>query len=52
VLLVHTSGLPAFARTRAFYRRAGYAEEARIRAFYAAGEDEVVFWKALDGAAP
>jgi GNAT superfamily N-acetyltransferase len=52
VLLVETSGLPAFARTRAFYRREGYAEEARIRAFYAAGEDEVVFWKALDGAAP
>lgn len=47
VLLVETSGLPAFARTRAFYRRHGYAEEARIREFYAAGEDKVVFRKAL-----
>lgn len=47
VLLVETSGLPAFARTRGFYHGAGYAEEARIRDFYTAGEDKVVFWKAL-----
>jgi ribosomal protein S18 acetylase RimI-like enzyme len=47
VLLVETSGLPVFARTRAFYRREGYAEEARIREFYAAGEDKIVFWKAI-----
>ena len=47
VLLVETSGLPGFARTRAFYQREGYAEEARIRAFYAAGEDKITFWKAL-----
>ena len=52
VLLVETSGLPAFARTRAFYRARGYDEEARIREFYAAGEDKVVFRKALAGAAP
>lgn len=48
VLLVETSGLPAFARTRAFYRGIGYVEEARIREFYAAGEDKVVFWKRLE----
>jgi ribosomal protein S18 acetylase RimI-like enzyme len=47
VLLVETSGLPAFARTRAFYRANGYDEEARVREFYAAGEDKVVFRKAL-----
>lgn len=47
VLLVETSGLPQFERTRAFYRRLGYTEEARIREFYQAGEDKVVFWKAL-----
>ena len=47
VLLVETSGLPVFARTRAFYRREGYAEEARIREFYAAREDKIVFWKAI-----
>jgi ribosomal protein S18 acetylase RimI-like enzyme len=47
VLLVETSGLPEFERTRAFYRRLGYAEEARIREFYRAGEDKIVFRKAL-----
>jgi ribosomal protein S18 acetylase RimI-like enzyme len=47
VLLVETSGLDAFARTRGFYRFIGYDEEARIREFYAAGEDKVVFRKAL-----
>jgi ribosomal protein S18 acetylase RimI-like enzyme len=47
VLLVETSGLDAFARTRGFYRFIGYDEEARIRDFYAAGEDKVVFRKAL-----
>lgn len=47
VLLVETSGLDAYARTRAFYAFIGYDEEARIREFYAAGEDKVVFRKAL-----
>ncbi len=47
ILLVETSGLPEFGRTRAFYRRRGYDEEARIRDFYRAGEDKVVFRKAL-----
>jgi ribosomal protein S18 acetylase RimI-like enzyme len=50
VLLVETSGLPAFERTRAFYRRCGYDEEARIRDFYRAGEDKVVFRKVLGAA--
>jgi hypothetical protein len=47
VLLVETSGVPAFDRTRAFYRGLGYDEEARIRDFYAAGDDKVIFRKAL-----
>jgi ribosomal protein S18 acetylase RimI-like enzyme len=47
VLLVETSGLPEFDRTREFYRRLGYSEEARIRDYYAAGDDKVVFWKTL-----
>lgn len=49
VLLVETSGLPEFERTRAFYRKLGYAEEARIRDFYQAGEDKIIFHKALTG---
>jgi ribosomal protein S18 acetylase RimI-like enzyme len=47
VLLVETSGLPDFEATRAFYRKCGYDEEARIRDFYQAGEDKIVFRKAL-----
>lgn len=52
LLLVETSGLPEFAATRGFYRRRGYAEEARIRDFYRAGEDKLVFRKALGAAQP
>ncbi len=52
VLLVETSGLPSFERTRAFYRACGYDEEARIRDFYQAGEDKVIFRKALDAPEP
>jgi ribosomal protein S18 acetylase RimI-like enzyme len=47
LLLVETSGLASYDRTRAFYRKCGYDEEARIREFYKAGEDKVVFRKAL-----
>ena len=50
VLLVETSGLAQFERTRAVYRRLGYVEEARVRSFYADGEDKVIFWKSLTGA--
>lgn len=47
LLLVETSGLESFERTRAFYRKCGYFEEARIRDFYVAGEDKIVFRKEL-----
>ncbi len=47
VLLVETSGLPDFERTRTFYRKCGYDEEARIRDFYKAGDDKIVYRKAL-----
>ncbi|MBO6676081.1 MAG: GNAT family N-acetyltransferase [Rhizobiales bacterium] len=47
VLLVETSGDDGFARTRNFYRQSHYEEEACIREFYAAGEDKIVFRKAL-----
>jgi ribosomal protein S18 acetylase RimI-like enzyme len=47
VLLVETSSVPAFERTRAFYCKIGYEEEARIREFYKAGEDKLVFRKTL-----
>ena len=47
LLLVETSGLPDFERTRQFYLQNGYGIEARIRDFYQQGEDKVVFWKVL-----
>jgi ribosomal protein S18 acetylase RimI-like enzyme len=48
MLLVETSGLPDFDRTRAFYVKCGYQEEARIRDFYTTGDDKIVFRKVLN----
>lgn len=45
LLLVETSA--SFERTRAFYRKCGYEEEARIRDFYETGHDKIVYRKAL-----
>ncbi len=47
LLLVETSGTESFEYVRAFYRQSGYEEEARIRDFYTAGVDKIVFRKAL-----
>jgi ribosomal protein S18 acetylase RimI-like enzyme len=47
ILPVETSGLPAFAATRAFYKGNHYDAEGRIRDFYAAGDDKVIFRKVL-----
>lgn len=47
VLLVETMSLDEFSYVRAFYNKNGFVEEARIREFYAAGADKVIFWKAL-----
>jgi D-alanine-D-alanine ligase len=45
---IETSSKPAYAPTRAFYTRCGYSEEARFADFYAAGDDKLVYFKALD----
>jgi len=47
MLLVETSGLPSYERTRAFYAKCGYEEEARIRDFYAPGDEKIVLRKLL-----
>jgi ribosomal protein S18 acetylase RimI-like enzyme len=47
VLLVETAGTDDFDYVRSFYRQNGYEEEARIREFYTAGVDKIVFRKAL-----
>lgn len=47
VLLVETSSSETFSRTRSFYCKKGFEEEATIRDFYSDGEDKIVFWKNL-----
>lgn len=47
LLLVETSGHPTYERTRAFYDRCGHQQEARVRDYYEAGDDMVLFRKTL-----
>ena len=45
VLLVETTALDEQEKTREFYRKIGYVQEARIREFFEADTDKIVFWK-------
>ncbi|MEO1208220.1 MAG: GNAT family N-acetyltransferase [Cyanobacteria bacterium J06638_20] len=47
ILLVETAGTDDFAYVRKFYADNGFENEARIRDFYDAGVDKIVFRKAL-----
>ncbi len=47
LIVVETSGTPAYAPTRAFYRSCGYELEATIHDFYHTGDDLVIFTKHL-----
>jgi ribosomal protein S18 acetylase RimI-like enzyme len=47
VLIVETSSTDQYARTREFYPKHGFVEEARIRRFYGPDDHKVVFWKSL-----
>lgn len=47
LLIVETSGLPAFAPARAFYAKCGFVHEATIKSFFAAADDKLVFTKSL-----
>lgn len=47
LLIVETSGLPAFALARAFYAKCGFLHEARIKNFFAAGDDKLILTKSL-----
>ena len=47
VLIVDTSSTEGFAGTRRFYGKQGYRPEARIRDYWADGDDKVTFWKRL-----
>ncbi len=48
VLIVETAGVDDFNYVRKFYAANGFEAEARIRDFYDAGVDKVVFRKSLD----
>jgi ribosomal protein S18 acetylase RimI-like enzyme len=45
MLIVETSSRSEYASTRRFYEKRGYAEAARVREFYAPGDDRVIFTK-------
>lgn len=46
-LYIETSSRAVYARTRRFYRDAGYRQVAHLRNFYATGDHKVVFCKTL-----
>lgn len=48
LLIVETSGLPDFETARSFYSKCGFEQEARIRNFFAAGDDKIVYTKSLE----
>ena len=50
LVIVETSNLEEFESARAFYRNCSYEEEAKICNFYQAGEDKIIFTKALKNA--
>ena len=47
LVIVETSSIDGFEHVRTFYHKCGYTEEARIRNFYKAGDDKVVYSKVL-----
>jgi len=47
LVVVETAGRADYAPTRAFYEARGYRTAARIPGFYAPGDDQVVYVKAL-----
>lgn len=51
LLVVETSSRDSYAVTRLFYERRGYVERARVRGFYAEGDDRVIFTKQLQAGA-
>jgi ribosomal protein S18 acetylase RimI-like enzyme len=48
VVLIETAGKPEYAPTRAFYERAGWVEEARVRDYYRAGDDKIVYARRVE----
>jgi ribosomal protein S18 acetylase RimI-like enzyme len=47
LIVVETAGRADYAPTRAFYQARGYRAAARLPDFYAPGDDQVIYLKAL-----
>ena len=47
IIIAETSGLPHYAPTRAFYDSTGFLLEARLKDFYAMGDDKVFYTKRI-----
>jgi len=47
IIIAETSGLPHYAPTRAFYISNKFEQEARLRDFYAMGDDKVFYTKRI-----
>lgn len=47
--VIETSSLPRYSAARDFYIRMGYREEARLREFYAPGDDKIIFVRHISG---
>lgn len=48
LIVIETASKPSYDPTRAFYAKYGATEAARVKDFYAVGDDKVVFTLALD----
>ena len=49
LLIVETSGLPEFENARRFYDASGFTLEGRVASFFDAGDDKLIYTKALRG---
>lgn len=47
LLIVESSSLPDFAGARSFYNKCGFTQEARVKNFFAAGDDTIIYTKSL-----
>ena len=48
MVVVETSSRPEYEGARGFYARRGYAEAARVREFYAPGDDRIILTKRIE----
>jgi ribosomal protein S18 acetylase RimI-like enzyme len=48
LVVAETSSRPEYDATRAFYESRGYREAARIREFYAPGDDRIIYTKRIE----